>query len=660
MKKTNIPYGPSQRPWYEQVPDFAKDYVSAPTHDPLAVYQQRNQSFVLQQTSLCSQDFEIPPHGLSDAEQYQAMRTFYVYSAQQADRFLGYQVESRFTQAGPSLRDYAPVQSDLEQGNWRQVDYPSRIAPFLTMSLNNVGDPFVDGDFTLNSKNIERMVLDYYACLWRAQWPSLGYQPHNEHVTPAQQNESYWGYVLTMGSTEGNLYAMLNARDYLSGRMLLRDQLAEQAQCAQKNSRIDEQSEYFSVYPDTGEAKYHPVAFFSEDTHYSIVKAMEVEKIDTFATLGRRLYPEQNPLNQGEPWPDAVPSQGPTEALPVGSGAVDIDSLITLVRFFAQKGHPILVVLNFGTTFKGAYDDVPKALAELEQVLKEAGLYERKVTVKTDTGKTHEEMRSGYWIHIDGALGANYAPFIQMASPHDMPLPNNLGKNIPKEDIAAMPAFDFSLPMVHSMVASGHKWPGSPWPTGVYMTKQKYMVSPPDDPEYIGSPDTTFAGSRSGLSPLILWHFFATNSYQQQREKALYAIELAYYAVEKLEEVAAYWREKSLGRPEEECPPDGLWLQHTPLSLSLIFSQPSDEIIAKYSLAKETITDPNDNNFQRQYVHLFTMWDVSEARIDALCNDLMSPNALKPLSDVKTQIDTPSRDLPKNHTHLPLKGRSFR
>ncbi|MFD2284413.1 hypothetical protein ACFSUJ_34900 [Streptomyces lusitanus] len=50
---------------------------------------------------------------------------------------------------------------------------------------------------------------------------------------------------------------------------------------------------------------------------------------------------------------------------------------------------------------------------------------------------------------------------------------------------------------------SGHKWPGAPWPCGIYMTKVKYQISPPSQPEYIGAPDTTFAGSRNGFSPLI-------------------------------------------------------------------------------------------------------------------------------------------------------------
>ncbi|WP_325205982.1 hypothetical protein [Vibrio sp. 03_296] len=29
--------------------------------------------------------------------------------------------------------------------------------------MNNVGDPFVDGNYTVNTKFVERMVLDYFA-----------------------------------------------------------------------------------------------------------------------------------------------------------------------------------------------------------------------------------------------------------------------------------------------------------------------------------------------------------------------------------------------------------------------------------------------------------------------------------------------------------------
>ena len=57
------------------------------------------------------------------------------------------------------------------------------------------------------AKWIERNVIDYYASLWNTKWPYDSTDP-----------ETYWGYVLTMGSTEGNLHAMWSARNYLSGK----------------------------------------------------------------------------------------------------------------------------------------------------------------------------------------------------------------------------------------------------------------------------------------------------------------------------------------------------------------------------------------------------------------------------------------------------------
>ena len=32
--------------------------------------------------------------------------------------------------------------------------------------------------------------------------------------------------------------------------------------------------------------------------------------------------------------------------------------------------------------------------------------------------------------------------------------------------------FDFRIPEVSSMVISGHKWPGCPWPTGIFLMRK--------------------------------------------------------------------------------------------------------------------------------------------------------------------------------------------
>lgn len=625
MSTSPIRYGPKKLPWEDQVPDVARGEISAPLADPVEVYKRRNFAFEQEERSISTQDLEIPPMGQSSAEQSSAFAQIKTYTDQQQFRFLGYQCEET-------------------------ISYQEHLAPFLDVSLNNVGDPFVNGNYTINSKFAERMVLDYYASLWNNQWPSEGAYI-DEHGTFQKGNpESYWGYVLTMGSTEGNLYGMLNARDYLSGKMLLEDEI--QGENEDGDTVIRSQCyAHFPKTPAKNPNAYTPVAFFSEDTHYSIVKAMAVEKIDTFGELGNALYPDENPVDPMMPWPAEVESEGATAELPVGSGAIDVDKLIKYVEFFASKGYPILVVLNYGTTFKGAYDNINDATARLKEVLIKYGLFEREVPVDPDDPDSPFKVRTGYWIHVDGALGANYMPFIKMAK-KDPKYKDFFDRN----GGYTGPDFDFRNEMVHSTVASGHKWPGAPWPTGVYMTRQKYMVSPPDNPEYIGSPDTTFAGSRNGLSALVLWDYFARTTYEKEIKLAMEGQELAEYAYTKLQAVAKHWE-------GTDRVPDGLWLQRTPLALSLIFYQPNDEIIFKYSLAKEAIADPDDPFTERNYVHLFTMWDVSKALIDDLCDDLKSPGAFGGHGCVKLTNVRTTKSLPDGYARrvkIPITGRSFR
>jgi histidine decarboxylase len=91
----------------------------------------------------------------------------------------------------------------LENVAAKEIGYPvafdfdySELAPFLSFSLNNAGDPFMPMTYLLNSHEFEREVVSFYAQLARA---------------PADQ---WWGYV-TNGSTESNLYGLYLARELL-------------------------------------------------------------------------------------------------------------------------------------------------------------------------------------------------------------------------------------------------------------------------------------------------------------------------------------------------------------------------------------------------------------------------------------------------------------
>jgi len=75
----------------------------------------------------------------------------------------------------------------------KDFDY-SPIMPFLQYPLNNLGDPFVDSTYAVDSREMEKEVVQFFAELFRAQ-------PDN-----------WWGYV-TNGGSEGNLYGLYLARE---------------------------------------------------------------------------------------------------------------------------------------------------------------------------------------------------------------------------------------------------------------------------------------------------------------------------------------------------------------------------------------------------------------------------------------------------------------
>ena len=98
----------------------------------------------------------------------------------------------------------------------QSFDY-SDLYRFLEFSINNVGDPFHDTNFQLNTHEIEREMIHVFAQLTHAP------------------KDGYWGYI-NNGGTEGNLYGLYLARELM------------------RNSTV----------------------YFSEDTHYSVAKILRV------------------------------------------------------------------------------------------------------------------------------------------------------------------------------------------------------------------------------------------------------------------------------------------------------------------------------------------------------------------------------------------------
>lgn len=101
----------------------------------------------------------------------------------------------------------------------KDFDY-NELMPFLEYPMNNVGDPFTYSTYGVNSRELEKEVIQFFAELFRAK------------------KDDWWGYV-TNGGSEGNLYGMYLAREL------------------------------------------HPkgMAYYSESTHYSMQKNMHILNI---------------------------------------------------------------------------------------------------------------------------------------------------------------------------------------------------------------------------------------------------------------------------------------------------------------------------------------------------------------------------------------------
>lgn len=96
----------------------------------------------------------------------------------------------------------------LTKKNQEYLGYPlakdfqfSDLAPFLNLQINNVGDPYIPSSLGIDTKEIEKEVIDFFANLFRAS------------------KDSTWGYV-TNGGSEGNLYGLYLARESFPNGMV--------------------------------------------------------------------------------------------------------------------------------------------------------------------------------------------------------------------------------------------------------------------------------------------------------------------------------------------------------------------------------------------------------------------------------------------------------
>ena len=103
---------------------------------------------------------------------------------------------ARADSAHERLRNFRAL---VEERTAHQAGYPynldydyTPLLPFLRYTLNNLGDPYVNGHYGIHTREFEREVLAWFADLY--------------------QLEDHWGYVTSCG-TEGNLYALALAHE---------------------------------------------------------------------------------------------------------------------------------------------------------------------------------------------------------------------------------------------------------------------------------------------------------------------------------------------------------------------------------------------------------------------------------------------------------------
>lgn len=140
-------------------------------------------------------------------------------------------------------------------------------------------------------------------------------------------------------------------------------------------------------------------------------------------------------------------------------GAMDMEDFRAEIRKRASKAN-IIVNVNIGSKVKGATDDIESVFAALE----ESGI-----------------PRDSYFVHCDSALFGMMLPFMD-------------------------PIKSACMGKADSIVTSGHKFLGVPFPCGVMVTRKGRVKAIEQSIEYLNSTDTTMMGSRNGHAPLFMWH----------------------------------------------------------------------------------------------------------------------------------------------------------
>ncbi|CAM1362550.1 Histidine decarboxylase [Tenacibaculum soleae] len=225
------------------------------------------------------------------------------------------------------------------------------------------------------------------------------------------------------------------------------------------------------------------------------------------------------------------------------NGEIDYEDFENTVRMNRHK--PVIVLATFGTTMKEAKDDVSK----IKKIIGNLAIQDS-------------------YIHCDAALAGSFGAFMQPRLP-----------------------FDF-MDGADSISISGHKFIGSPIPTGVLLAKRSNRDRIAKGISYIGSLDTTITGSRNGHSPLFLWYTLKQLGKEGLQKRYQNSLEVAEYC------------EKSLNNIDIKA-----W--RNPNAITVVLPKTSKAIKDKWQLATEG-----------DISHVICMPNVTKSQIDIFINDI--------------------------------------
>lgn len=227
------------------------------------------------------------------------------------------------------------------------------------------------------------------------------------------------------------------------------------------------------------------------------------------------------------------------------NGEIDYEDLQHTIRM--NRHMPVIILANAGTTMTEAKDDV----SCIRSILKDMAIQH-------------------HYIHVDGALSGTINAFLD-----------------------PRPAFDFA-DGADSIAISGHKFIGSPMPTGVVVARKSHRDRIARSVAYIGSVDTTITGSRNGHSPLFLWYAIKKLGMEGFRRRVAHSLETAAYAEQRLKEA-------------------GLGAWRNPNAITVVFPEAPAAVRAKWQLASEAGLS-----------HVICMPNVTKEQIDCMADEIVA------------------------------------